>query len=165
MGIFYWINKEENSSYLQRKHFIFNSLYTILKIKSCHLLHLVTIYISIGKIVIIMIADKTKCCISLNKAAGFYLVWYELRVFFFLMNLIPYSVRSEMQSQWTYLSKMRASFKTLPRLMYASRKLGSNVTAFSKWWMANQISPCALKTQPRLDQATAKSGRVSIAFK
>ena len=106
-----------------------------------------------------------------------------------------------------YLSKILASFNTFPKLMYAisqtemcinsrantksitfylpSRKFGSNVTAFSKWWMASQISPCALNTHPaiemqlrslkcwesmktqlpRLDHATAKSPRVSMAFK
>lgn len=31
-----------------------------------------------------------------------------------------------------YLSKIRASFRTFPKLMYASRKFGSRATAFSK---------------------------------
>lgn len=72
---------------------------------------------------------------------------------------------SEIFFKKTYRSKMRASFKTLPKLMYASKKFGSNVTAFSKWWIANQISPWALNTHPKLLHATAKSGRVSMAFK
>lgn len=71
----------------------------------------------------------------------------------------------------TYRSKILASFKTFPRFMYAdekrrykltsplktrsrkylpSRKFGSRVTAFSKWWIANHISPWALNTQPKI---------------
>lgn len=34
--------------------------------------------------------------------------------------------------QISYLSKILASFRTFPRLMYASKNWGSNVTAFSK---------------------------------
>lgn len=89
--------------------------------------------------------------------------WKQNRsTFLFFYNT---KAKKNMKRKITYRSKMRASFKTLPKLMYASKKFGSNVTAFSKWCIANHISPCALNTHPKLLHATAKSGRVSIAFK
>lgn len=51
--------------------------------------------------------------------------------------------------------------------LYQDRKMLENIMrlTFSKWCMASHISPWALKTQPRLLQATAKLGWVSMAFR
>jgi len=74
-------------------------------------------------------------------------MFYPLIITFFIVNVVTTALLIIIlynKTRCAYLSNILASFRTFPKLIYASKKLGSRVTAFSKWCIANQISPWAL---------------------